>query len=794
MAVAAALLKCSLPVYAADTAADQTATADQPLRLQEVVVTATKRHEDIQNVPFNLEAIPSDTIQELHANKIDDIAAYLPGVSVFTQGNYQAAAIVVRGLNTSALDPGYGSDNGVPGAVATYLGEVPLFYDFRLLDIDRVEALLGPQGTLYGAGTLGGVIRYVPKQPNLADFEGDVHVRGTAQESAPNGGYDGDGVINIPLVKGVLGFRAVVGYYHDAGYITDNRLLRDPGVSLPQPNFNDPAAVAANLYSQKGVNFDHTLTARAELLFKPTESFEAELTGMHQRSTSDGAAVTRDQPGEGTLFDQVLGTGPYDNAVRVLERSDRKVDLGSLVLTAHLGFADLTSASTYSERKILQTSDGTDGFLSSSSYANFPRFVAYYTGPDFQNTYTEELRLVSSRDSRLSYIVGGFYEDQRTAYYSYTYMPGYPAFLGVDRPDQLYNFSAGGESFSDKAVFGEVGYQFTPAWQATVGARWFKDAFDGTESQSYPLICQPCSPPDGLNLQTQSFSGPSINTAIYKFNTSYRFTPDFMVYATVSDGYRAGELNEDAVCSATITTNCILPSQVVEKPDRTRNYEVGIRSTWFDKRLLLNADYYYINWTDLRVPETNIHGVAYITNGSRARSYGLETQFQAQLTSRLSLLGSYTHEDAYFTAVTPGLISGASGTFPALPGDRLPSTPRDYGALHLRYSQRLPGDYAFYATYGIKAQGNMFETIGDKAGGLQLGGYAVQDASLGVSRNNLDVNFFVENLTNRYAYTGSSTEGYNGLVENGYVYRGVYFSVIPPRLFGLEVTAHFGPH
>jgi iron complex outermembrane recepter protein len=793
MAVAVALLKHSLPLYAADAAADQPATADQRLPLEEITVTATRRHEDIQNVPFNLEAVTSDTIEELHATKIDDIAAYLPGVSVYTQGNYQASAIVVRGLNTSALDPGYGSSNGVPGAVATYLGEVPLFYDFRLLDLDRVEALLGPQGTLYGTGTLGGVVRYIPKEPNLSNFEADVHVRGTDQEHAPTGGYDGDGVINVPLIDGVLGFRAVLGYYHDAGFITDNRLVRDPGVSLPQPNFNDPSAVAANLYSQKGVNFDHTLTARAELLYKPAASFEAELTVMHQRSTSDGADVTRDQPGQGTLFAQVLGTGPYDNAVRILETADRKVDLGSLVLTQHLGFADLTSASTYSERKVTQTSDGTDGFLSSSSYTNFPSFIAYYTGPDFQDTYTEEVRLVSSHESRFNYIVGAFYEDQKTENRSYTYTPGYPAFIGVNRPDQLYNYSDGTESFSDKAVFGEVGYQFTPAWQATVGGRWFKDAFDGTEESSYPLNCQPCSPPNGLNVQTENFTGPSIDTAIYKFNTSYRFSPDFMVYATVSDGYRAGELNEHPVCSASITTQCILPSQVIEKPDRTRNYEVGIRSTWFDKRLLLNADYYYINWTDLRVPEENIQGIEFITNGSAARSQGLEMQFQAQLSSHLNLLGSYTHAQAYMTAVSPGLISGADGTFPAEPGDRLPDSPRDFGALHLRYSRKLPGDYSFDATYGIKAQGDMFETIGDKAGGLQLGGYAVQDASLGLKKDNLEVSCFVENLTNRYAYTGSSTEGYNGLVENGYVYRGVYFSVLPPRLFGLDVTVHFGP-
>lgn len=795
VAVAAALLKHSMAVYAADVAADQPTTTVQPTTaaqsLQEVVVTATRRSEDIQNVPYNLAAVTSEMIQEMQMVKIQDAISYLPGVSLYGQQNYTGYQnIITRGLNTAQLNPAGATDIGDAGAVTTYFGETPLFYNFELLDIDRVEALLGPQGTLYGAGTLGGVIRYIPKAPDLSSFEADVHVRATAQEHAtPYAGYDGDAVINVPLIDGVLGFRAVVGDYHDAGFMDETRLVRTPGVSLTQPNFNDPNAVAANLYTLKGVNFNHTLTARAELLYKPSDSFQAELTYMHQRTSTGGSNgdVTVPPP---------VGTGPYSEPFRYPGTSTEQVDLTSLVLTAHLGFADLTSASSYARQRTWATGDTTDTFVSSSSYTNFPKFIAYQDTAFEKETSVEELRLVSSGQSRLNWIVGGFFQYWTTplaANYDDTYTPGYPAYLGLPAgTTDLDNYSGNSTSFSDKALFGEVGYQFTDAWQVLIGGRWFKDAIDETLASSFPLF--------GVPLKTVHLTGPSVDTPLYKFNTSYHFTPALMAYATVDDGYRAGGLNTTVPCPAGVThdpTGCLQPDQLVWKPDRTRNYELGIRSTWFDKRLLVNADIYYIRWTDLRVGCENFN-VPYLCNGPSAVSKGLETSFQAQLPFHLSLLGNYTHSNAYLTSVLPNQVCTVSGTcINAEPGNRLPATPQDYGALHLRYSGNLPDNYSYYATYGIKAQSNIYNAFGGTLlGGEITGGYAVQDASLGLSKDNWEATFFVENLTDKYAWTASTGNyGYAGYVApNGFIYRGYFHSVLPPRLFGLEFTMHFGAH
>lgn len=758
-----------------------------------MVVTATRRQESIQNTPFNLAAVTSDMLQEMQVNKIDDIAAYLPGVSVHSQGAYQSGDIVTRGLNVSRLDPAYGGATGVGGAVATYFGEVPLYFDFRSLDLERVEALLGPQGTLYGAGTLGGVIRYIPKQPNLSNFEAGVHVRTTDQYHAPQMGYDGDGVINVPLIDGTLGFRAVVGYYHDPGFIDNTRLVRVPGVSIPQPDFSDPSAVAANLYTERGVNFDHTLTARGELLFRPNDKFEAELTYLHERTKSDGADLTRQQPGAGSLFSQVLGTGPYEDSVRLLESATRTADLGSLVLTGHFGFANLTSATSYAKRTVAQYGDATDGYLTYGSYANFPAFVANVLDEDNRTQFTEELRLVSNGNSRLNWIVGGFYSHFKVDQPTWIYTPGYPAYLGINRPDQLQTYSDTLQMFSDRAVFGEVGYQFTPKWQATVGGRWFKDETHGSTSSAYPL--DDGSGPNELNLDVMPLTGPAVATEIYKFNTSYHFTPAVMAYATVSDGYRAGGINGSIpACTTTVTTECLDADQLSFKPDRTRNYEVGLRSTWFDKRLLINADFYYIDWRDLRIQAKNNHNATFLTNGSEARSYGFESQFQAQLSTHLQLIGSYTHADAYLTKLDPNVVGDLNGRYDGEPGDRLPDSPRDMGALHLRISQNLSDGYQFSATYGVKAQSSVFSSIGLRASGEILPGYALHDASLGLSRNNWNATFFVENIFNKYAFTGMGIDrSWMGLVGvNGNIVQSYYHSVLAPRVFGLEFSVHFG--
>src|SRR5262249_15889278 len=314
---------------------------------------------------------------------------------------------------------------------------------------------------------------------------------------------------------------------------------------------------------------------------------------------------------------------------------------------AHLGFADLVSASSYAKRKLNNKTDDTDTYLGSTSYLQFPQFVAIGQGFNTRNLYTEELRLVSSGQSRFNWILGGFYEYFKDDFGGTSFVPGYPAFIGVDRPDQVNSYGLTERRFSDKAVFGELGYHLTDAWQLTAGGRTIRDQVNSLNLNAAPLFDG--SAPNQLLLTRKYQSIPSFTASIFKVNTSYRFTPDLMSYAEVSEGYPEANLNPGAPCGGTIVRNCLDPDQRIVKPDRTRNYEVGVRSTWFDKRLTLNAALYYTRWKNVKIPAQNRFNLTYITNGSGALSEGIETQFQAQMTSHLSLLGSYTYNEAHLT-------------------------------------------------------------------------------------------------------------------------------------------------
>jgi iron complex outermembrane recepter protein len=255
----------------------------------------------------------------------------------------------------------------------------------------------------------------------------------------------------------------------------------------------------------------------------------------------------------------------------------------------------------------------------------------------------------------------------------------------------------------------------------------------------------------------------------------------------VSQGYRAGQILDTPECipNQPVTRPCLLPDEIVLKPDTTTNYEVGMRSTWLDKRLTLNGALYYVKWKDLRIRGLSKLGFDALTNGSSAVSKGVELQFQAQLPYRLSLLGQYTFTDAQMTA--PATLGGIN----AQDGDRLPQSPRHMGGLSLQYLRNLPGDYSFDASYGISARSNWFSTVALRQNGEILPGYTTQNASVGLSRNNWNVSLFVENLTNKYAFTGvENNPTFAGTID-GILTRNYFHSVLRPREFGLEVRMTF---
>ncbi|MGH8241379.1 MAG: TonB-dependent receptor domain-containing protein, partial [Steroidobacteraceae bacterium] len=364
--------------------------------------------------------------------------------------------------------------------------------------------------------------------------------------------------------------------------------------------------------------------------YQPFEKLDALLTYVHQDTRSGGRQVTSTP---------ILGTGPYESAVHVPDRVHRSVDLTSLELTAELGFAELVSSSSWAETQFDFVRDQTDQLLEFQyGYEQFPQFVAYAVGeaPNQaipRQQFVQELRLVSSDGGPFKWIAGGYYSRGKNfATYS-EYTPGFPAFAGIPSTNELEYQAIGRSKVNEQAGFGEIGYNFTDAWQVTVGGRYFSYSADTTQSTELPFFDLLSVLP---NVSTDQ------NGSLFKFNTSYQFTPDLMMYATVSEGYRRGGVNGVPPCiGGVFQPVCGNPREQIFRPDETRNHELGLRSTWLDKRLTLNAAVYYVKWRDVQVQTTTTIGGQQITgNGAKATSEGIELQIQALLPAGFSLMGS----------------------------------------------------------------------------------------------------------------------------------------------------------
>ena len=416
----------------------QEVTVDEK-QVETIEVTATRRSGTLQEVPINISAITSDVLAQQNIEDLDSVARWVPGLTVTDQGGRNDSPIIVRGLNTNSSGPG--SDGGT---VATYFGEIPLFLNMRLLDVDRVEVLIGPQGTLYGAGTLGGAIRYIPKAVDLdfttAEITGDVF---TMEESDSLGG-EGSFVFNAPIIEGELGVRASLNYFNNPGFIDYNYVVQEGGVSLPDPDWTDSTAISENLRQVEDANGEDTLTGRVAVRWLPTDTIDATLTYFFQTQDVEGRSISHynalsDENGLSALV------GKYESAYRYEEPREKEDSLLSLEVKADLGFAELVSATGYSKFESDGQRDQTDLLIRLDySYEEFPAFSSYTEELTERSTLTQEVRLVSLDDGPLSWIVGGFYYDTDSEGTSKEFTPNFDVYAievwGVEgnyRPDSL---------------------------------------------------------------------------------------------------------------------------------------------------------------------------------------------------------------------------------------------------------------------------------------------------------------------------------------------------------------------
>jgi iron complex outermembrane recepter protein len=700
----------SMVAYAQSPATPTAAQAPTPV-LKEIVVTAQRREETVQDVPYNISVIDPRQIDESGATTLNDLTRDVPGLVTVDTGPGSRGGmnnLTLRGLRTDS--PGGGQSVAeIPGEsvspVSTYFGETPVFFAMPLYDVQRVEVLRGPQGTLYGSGSQAGTIRIIPNPPEFGRFSGEMEATASDTDHASsfdNLNRDFQGYLNIPLASH-LAVRIDGGREHDGGFINNVDLLEREGPGLlATPTPSVPGVLTSGPViapEQRDTNTTDQWFARGALRWQPTNAVEVQLNYVHQYiDSANGQYSDPGYPGgelnlttaspvppsaanpaywPDSSFN-LKPTGSYDSTAFTLSPYNDKVDLASAVATVDFGFASLTSASSYYNHDSFAAADYTPAFFSNAGfnfnvyppYNFYPRMLPITEVPTNDHSFIQEIRLVSDGRNRFDYVVGAYYQREGGSVQFHQYIPGlieYLAYSGQPNAatsDQDWHYVRD-TTFQDLAGFGELTWHITRKWQATAGLRLFHQTFD-TQSASNFFICGSICSADLTNPYGYSAGLSSFGTTrvVKKVNTAYDFSPDLKVYATYSEGFRRGGANALPLAGIYAT----LPTYQTFSPDFAKNYEVGVKGTSLHGRLQYSADIYRIDVTDFQFDGEDFSYFPATYNGKGSRSQGAELALTASLGRNTQATLSYSYTQAKVTQTFELLDYPTYATIPSLGG------------------------------------------------------------------------------------------------------------------------------
>jgi iron complex outermembrane recepter protein len=692
--------------------------------LQEITVTAQRRTESVQDIPYNISVVAGAELGAPGGNNINDLTRMVPGLTTVDEGpgaRGNTNNLTLRGLRTDGPGGAGGNATDIPSqtvdSVSTYFGETPVFFPMALYDIDRVEVLRGPQGTLYGSGAEAGTVRIIPKRPSFEAVSGG-YTQGA--DGKPNRSVDG--VFNLPLTPD-LALRVVAGDEHLAGFINEVDLLQRTGGGLLAPATaqipGNPTSAPLLAGEQKGTNSSDQWFGRAALRWRPADGWDVQVDYLHQNtSVADVQSSNPEYPGG--VVDLGVGGGftnsafvarpggTYDATNFILQPYKDTIDLASGVASVDLGLATFTSATSFYRDSSYSVSDvtgnflvpGGTNFLTYPYYGNYPRALAIETTPVSENSFTQEMRLVSNTSHTLEYVAGLFFRNQRVSSDTQQNIPGLTSYLneiGTPQayqglPDLIYEYNRS-TRFIDEAIFGEITWHMTDAWQTTGGLRFFRQTFDDTTVQLLPDCSAICA---GNGTDPTGRNAATINTQIHhhiaKLNTSYDLNFATKLYATYSEGFRRGGAN--ALPTAGVYAS--LSEFQTFRPDYAKNYEIGIKGTALDQRIRYSADIFLIHLTDFQFQLSNLSGIPATYNGSRAETKGIELSAETRITSRLGVTFGYTYTQANVTEPVSIYDLGFCGTPTCLvtalsAGARLPGVPQHTATVAADYVMPLDG-------------------------------------------------------------------------------------------------------
>lgn len=713
--------------------------------LEEVVVTAEKRNERLQDVPSAVTAVSGDRLEWLKVSTLSNLANYVPGMSVQDGGAPGARQISIRGLNTSAGNNTNGptvgmyiDDLAVSCASASPAGARCALYgaDLNPYDVKQIEVLKGPQGTLYGDNSLAGVVKYTLYKPSLTQFDarvgGDLeHTSGT---NAPNGQIRA--AVNLPIAANRVAVRLSSFYKTSAGYLSN--------VGIPEYHVNhstEKGGLAIGLWQPT-----EKLALKATFLLQDIDA--ANLNGVTVNGqTLDPIYIP---PGINAKFEN-----PFKQNMRLYSLS-ANWDLGFATLTSISGFSDINSDSSSdlsSFGRYCVPKSVTPTWPGCQTYP-YPTALVKFVLADHVSKTVEEARLSSPNGQRFQWMIGGFYTRENTNEVQAlpTFTPAYTPLPPVDSELNYLNKAA----YKETAGFANIGLKITDRFEIGGGAR--RSAYSET---GCPVIDEGLF---GAGSSQPCTSLPSTDVTVWMADASFHLDPNGMFYGRVSTGYRPG-----SGCPTCGNTQLKTPGIV--NPDRTTNYEGGFKGQFLERRLQMDFDAFYIDWKDIQLSLVTSTGIGYPGNGGSASSSGFELTSAYLITQALSLNMTMARVDAHLTQT----VLGVGGD-----GDRLPISPLWTGSAALDYSRPLDSSMSLVLGAAYQYRDSVRTQLNTQLGYYSLRPEHIANVYAGLVINSVTLRLYGTNVFNNRSYSG-------GAVSNGEP----TLTPIQPATVGLSLDYRF---
>jgi iron complex outermembrane recepter protein len=750
--------------------ADDTAPSDAAPELQTITVTARKRGESLAEVPTSITAFTTESLQDFNIQSFNDYATMTPNLSFSYGGGptgiADARAVAIRGITGQNLF-------GTAGATGFYIDDTPLpgSVDPRILDIDNIEVLKGPQGTLYGESSLGGNIRLVTRQPSLTgnsfSYSADAGV--TSGAGSPDGGLSAIG--NLVVVPDKLALHVVAFGDHEGGYLTrtypaaSSPATTDPFFAAPRTSVGDQGAIT-------------TYGGSVSALLRVTDAFDIKVRVMHQQQKDYGFPAT---------FAPLPSFTPVytlDRAFDVQPIATDNWTLPSLDLAYRGSGFTVTSSTSYFHRHTEDLEDSTYGtqqiFASYYQVSGLPPQPYLWQGDHTHNEISTETRVSFDPVHNLSGTVGFFFSNTNTLFsIPPTYANGLVAatlnntVVGPWPNDEIWT-QRNPANQKDTSLFGELYYKFLEKYTLTLGLReyWLKQHTDYTADGFMNFG------PTDSNPQSNSENGTNP-----KVGLSYQVTPGTMIYASASKGFRAG--GAQAYLPFCSEPNLPLADITQLKSDTLWTYEVGTKAQLQDPDILLSAAAFHIDWKNIQQQVALPCGSYFDINGNKARINGGEFEALGHVIPELQIRAGVGYES---TSITD---PGALGLVGLTPGTRILGTPSVTASVGAVYKHSLFGDTSGFISADYSHTGDSISLLNGGGGATATRpSYNLVNTRFGLDWGSSEIAFNIRNLTNAKPNLGDI--GYVGYAQ--YNAAGTIIpqvATLPPVTFTLEFKQSF---